>query len=384
MEEGGGGATAPAAVPPKEPSFRGRLRLKDFMFVPKSGAAITPSRRRSPRLGASPSGAPSPRPSPSSTSSQASPSKVIPRSRKRKAEESEFFTTTTTTTTATTAIAAPGRGREEKKARRSGGGGGGGGGYAPPSAYAHLPQTLPDAVAPGLLVLFVGLNPGVATARAGHAYAHPTNLFWRLLHRGGLTPGVCAAADDAALPARHALGLTNIVARPSRSGAELAPRELDAGVAALGAKCARWRPEVACLVGKGIWDSVSRVRRYDDGRDGDGDGEAKAKGKGKAVAFAYGWQPDHVRMGVVEDDDAESEGGRGRWPGARVFVASSTSGLAATLRPEEKERIWKELGDWCIRRRKERAEEEEGEKLRAAAAAAAGSSSSSSSSSHGM
>lgn len=42
------------------------------------------------------------------------------------------------------------------------------------------------------------------------------------------------------------------------------------------------------------------------------------------------------------------------WDGAKVFVATSTSGLAASLLPAEKERIWKELGDWVVMRRKER------------------------------
>ncbi|RYC65815.1 hypothetical protein CHU98_g364 [Xylaria longipes] len=54
------------------------------------------------------------------------------------------------------------------------------------------------------------------------------------------------------------------------------------------------------------------------------------------------------RRGKVDD---------GPWEGARIFVATSTSGLAASLRPEEKERIWKILGDWCVQRRKERAED---------------------------
>ncbi|KAL3958807.1 hypothetical protein ACCO45_006969 [Purpureocillium lilacinum] len=60
-------------------------------------------------------------------------------------------------------------------------------GYAPPSTYAHLPH-LPDAILPNLIVLFVGLNPGVQTARTGHAYAHPSNLFWKLLFSSGITP----------------------------------------------------------------------------------------------------------------------------------------------------------------------------------------------------
>jgi hypothetical protein len=58
--------------------------------------------------------------------------------------------------------------------------------YAPPSKYAHLPQTLPDAIAENLLVLSVGHNPGVKTATAGHAYAHKSNRYWRLVSLEGI------------------------------------------------------------------------------------------------------------------------------------------------------------------------------------------------------
>ncbi|PHH91496.1 hypothetical protein CDD83_225 [Cordyceps sp. RAO-2017] len=201
-------------------------------------------------------------------------------------------------------------------------------GYAPPSTYAHLPL-LPDAIAPNLLVLFVGLNPGIQTARTGHAYAHPSNLFWKLLFSSGVTPRPCRADEDRHMPRLYSLGLTNIVARPSRNGAELSRREMDDGVALLDEKARRWRPETMCIVGKSIWESIWRVRH---------------QGRPVGPSFRYGWQDAEENMGVVD----------GEWPGARVFVASSTSGLAATLSPAEKQRIWAELGAWVKTRRAER------------------------------
>jgi TDG/mug DNA glycosylase family protein len=229
-------------------------------------------------------------------------------------------------------------------------------------------------IAPNLLILFIGLNPGVETARSGHAYAHPSNLFWKLLYSSGITPVPCRPEEDRTLPERFSLGNTNIVARPSRNGAELSKGEMDAGVAILEEKCRRYRPEVVCVVGKSIWESIFRVWR----------GRSLKKDE-----FAYGWQTE--RMGAVppaadsaavkvgadvrnyfvktevlsdEESGREAEGqekvdddDNGPWEGARIFVATSTSGLAATVRPEEKKRIWKILGDWCVQRRKERAEE---------------------------
>ncbi|RYP13859.1 hypothetical protein DL767_010548 [Monosporascus sp. MG133] len=336
MEEN---ATALVAdLPSEEPSFNGRLQLKNFMFVSNSNSKSQVVRRSS-RLAKSPSTvSPSPS-SPSTPSSRPSAASPVKKSRPAKRKAEEITTSTTTTTTTTTAVADP-RTTSASPAKRSRSSGGGrSSGYAPPSMYAHLPE-LPDAVAPNMLILFIGLNPGVETARTGHAYAHPSNLFWKLLYSSGITPVPCKASEDREMPERYGLGLTNIVARPSRSGAELSRAEMDAGVAALEAKCARWRPEVVCVVGKSIWESIFRVRR----------GRPLAKGE-----FRYGWQDENDRMGVVEDEDAVAEGGQsGRWEGARVFVSSSTSGLAASLRPEEKERIWKELGDWCVQRRKER------------------------------
>lgn len=334
------------------PSFEGRLKLSQFMYA-SSETVSTSAVRRSARLGGLSSATSSPTQSPvKGAAALSSPA----RSGKRRHEPEDASVVPTKTSRATTKSSAPSSAAAgsrtpspKKRARTSSG-------YAPPSTYAHLSQ-LPDVVAPNLLILFVGLNPGLQTARSGHAYAHPSNLFWKLLYSSGITPERCRAEEDRTLPARFALGNTNIVARPSRNGAELSRAEMDAGVAALEAKARRWRPEVVCLVGKGIWESVWRVRR----------GRAITKAE-----FRYGWQDRSEDMGVgpgmgdeegggvkeEEDDGVKLEEEEEPFQGARIFVATSTSGLAATLRPEEKERIWKELGDWCKTRREERKAEE--------------------------
>ncbi|KAI1464195.1 DNA glycosylase [Daldinia caldariorum] len=322
-----------------ETSFEGRLHLKNFVFKgPSQNPSSISSPRRSQRLSTSTtpqsvvSSQPSPSPSLSSSEAPTNSKKRKTRLGTSDAEESSN-SNSNSSSRKTTPLTTPASASPKKKRSR-----GPSSSYAPPSTYAHLPL-LPDAIAPNLLILFIGLNPGLQTARVGHAYAHPSNLFWKLLHSSGITPVRCRAHEDQTMPARFALGHTNIVARPSRSGAELSRAEMDQGVAVLEAKCRRWRPEVACITGKSIWESVFRVRR----------GRSLAKGE-----FKYGWQEE--RMGVVVADGKNGDGGGGDepWEGTRVFVATSTSGLAATLRPEEKERIWKILGDWCVERRKER------------------------------
>ncbi|KAK5663552.1 hypothetical protein OQA88_3983 [Cercophora sp. LCS_1] len=294
------------------PSFKKQLRLQDFMFT--GSCAV----RRSPRL-STPAGA---SPAPGS-----GPMPVVPLP-KRKA--------LTDAGESTGAESAPSSSRSPRKRQKSG--------YAPPSTYAHLPL-LPDAIAPNLIVLFVGLNPGIQTARTGHAYAHPTNKFWPLLHTSGVTPRLCSPTEDGDMPRLFNLGLTNIVSRPSRNGAELSKQEMDAGVAILESKARRWRPESMCVVGKSIWESLWRVRH------------------GRAIKpseFRYGWQDECENIGKIgkggpRPDEVEegvnySEG----WKGARIFVATSTSGLAATLSLQEKQQIWRQLGSWVEERREQR------------------------------
>ena len=201
-------------------------------------------------------------------------------------------------------------------------------GYAPPSTYAHLPE-LVDVLEPNLLCVFVGLNPGIETARSGHAYAHPSNLFWKLLHSSGCTTRRCRPEEDRDLPHLFSMGNTNIVARPTRNGSELSKQEMDASVHILEDKMKEFKPEVVCIVGKGIWESIWRVRH----------------GKRiKKEEFKYGWQDEVENMGVADDEN---------WEGSKVFVATSTSGLAATLLPAEKEKIWRELGVWVEQKRAE-------------------------------
>lgn len=199
--------------------------------------------------------------------------------------------------------------------------------YAPPEKYAHL-KPLTDILEPNLICIFVGFNPGVRTATSGHAYAHPSNLFWKLLHSSGCTDVRLLPQQDVDLPRLYSMGNTNIVARPSRDAAELSKAESAAGTPILEEKIRKFRPEAVCIVGKGIWESIWRWRY----------------GRGiKKDEFRYGWQDERERMG--KDDD---------WEGARVFVATATSGLAAHLKPPEKEAIWRPFGEWVKMRRQER------------------------------
>jgi double-stranded uracil-DNA glycosylase len=114
---------------------------------------------------------------------------------------------------------------------------------------------LPDIVAPGLAILFVGINPSLTSERVGHHFAGRGNPFWRLLAAARLTPTLLAAAEDARL-LEVGLGVTNLCARATRAASELARAELRAGAEALRDEIARLRPQVVALVGVTLYPLV--------------------------------------------------------------------------------------------------------------------------------
>ena len=110
------------------------------------------------------------------------------------------------------------------------------------------PSGIPDLAGPGLAVLFCGINPGWRSAERGQHFGGPGNRFWKVLQGAGFTERVLDPAEQAVLPALG-LGITNLVARPSRSAAELTRDELRAGAAALEATVSRLRPRWVAVVG---------------------------------------------------------------------------------------------------------------------------------------
>lgn len=113
-------------------------------------------------------------------------------------------------------------------------------------------KPLRDVVAPDLDVLFCGINPSLLSAERGHHFARPGNRFWPALHRAGLTPRLLRPDEDATLP-EFGLGVTNVVARPTRTAAELTAEELRAGAAELAELVARYRPRVLAVLGVTAW-----------------------------------------------------------------------------------------------------------------------------------
>jgi TDG/mug DNA glycosylase family protein len=112
--------------------------------------------------------------------------------------------------------------------------------------------TVPDIIAPGLAVLFCGINPSLYSAVVGHHFARPGNRFWKALYGAGFTPHLFTPDEDRLLPA-YGIGITNLVDRATAGEADLAPGELAAGRAGLEAKIHHYRPQAVAVLGMGAY-----------------------------------------------------------------------------------------------------------------------------------
>lgn len=118
-------------------------------------------------------------------------------------------------------------------------------------------KSVPDVVAPGLHVLFIGINPGLYTAAVGHHFAHPGNRFWPALHESGFTPRRFSPFEEEELLGLG-YGIVNIVARATARADELSAEELVAGGAELEEKVRVYRPRFSAVLGLGAYRSAFR------------------------------------------------------------------------------------------------------------------------------
>ena len=113
-------------------------------------------------------------------------------------------------------------------------------------------KTIPDVAAPGLRVLFAGINPGLYSAATGYHFARPGNRFWPTLHAAGFTARVLRPDEQRQL-LPLGLGITNVVARATARADELSSYEIREGGRLLSAKVARLRPRWLAVVGVTVY-----------------------------------------------------------------------------------------------------------------------------------
>lgn len=111
----------------------------------------------------------------------------------------------------------------------------------------HLPP-LPDYMTPGLRLVFVGINPGVYSAKAGHYFAHPRNRFWRAFNLAGLADGQVGYEQDYLL-LQQGIGFTDVVKRPTGGASDLKAQDFRNGAPLLKEKLLQFQPDVVCFHG---------------------------------------------------------------------------------------------------------------------------------------
>jgi TDG/mug DNA glycosylase family protein len=136
-------------------------------------------------------------------------------------------------------------------------------------------QALPDLLAPGLSLIFCGINPGMRAASTGHHFAGRGNRFWRVMHLAGFTPVQIRAEDDRSL-LRYGCGLTTVVPRPTVRAAELSRAEIELAGDDFRRKIEQYAPRHIVFLGKMALSAISGSRNIDWGPQAEPFGGARA------------------------------------------------------------------------------------------------------------
>jgi TDG/mug DNA glycosylase family protein len=109
-------------------------------------------------------------------------------------------------------------------------------------------KSVPDLIAPGLKVLFVGINPGLYSGAVGHHFARPGNRFWPALYQAGFSKRLLTPFQEAEL-LKSGYGITNFVNRATATANELTRADFVAGARRLERKVRRSKPRVVAFLG---------------------------------------------------------------------------------------------------------------------------------------
>ena len=111
------------------------------------------------------------------------------------------------------------------------------------------PSDVPDVLAPGLRVVFVGINPGRVSAAAHAHFANPRNDFWRLLHAAGFTSRLLEPHEQLLLLG-EGVGVTNAAYRTTPGSGDLRRSDFDGSADRLARIAGELHPGWLGFVGK--------------------------------------------------------------------------------------------------------------------------------------
>lgn len=128
-------------------------------------------------------------------------------------------------------------------------------------------HNISDIIAPGLEVLFCGINPGHSTAHTGYHFAHPGNRFWKVLYLAGFTREQLRPEEEQRL-LETGCGITMLVKRPTVQANQLAAEELRDGGVRLTDKVLNYQPRVLAILGKDAFKRAFNQRKVEWGLQG--------------------------------------------------------------------------------------------------------------------
>src|SRR5207253_3257458 len=122
------------------------------------------------------------------------------------------------------------------------------------------PSDVPDVLAPGLRVVFCGINPGRVSAAAQAHFANPRNDFWRLLHAARFTSRLYEPSEQFEL-LKEGIGVTNAAYRTTPGSGDLRRSDFAGSAARLEQLAHELRPGRIGFVGKDPGESDGPARR---------------------------------------------------------------------------------------------------------------------------
>lgn len=165
-------------------------------------------------------------------------------------------------------------------------------------------QSLPVLLRPGLRLVFIGYNPAIYSAEAGHYYARPGNAFWRHLSDSGLVARPVGPEDDALLADECGIGFIDLCSRPTVRADELTLREIRAGSRTLHKRLVEFQPSIAVFSGRGIYHHYGRF--------------ALGLPSSELARRKYGRQPETIGESTVPWVIPSSSGLASRWHRERL------------------------------------------------------------------
>ena len=116
-----------------------------------------------------------------------------------------------------------------------------------------------DILAPGLRVVFCGINPGKSSAHTGFHFAHPGNRFWKVIHQAGFTDKQLLPEEEQQLLDTRC-GITMLVERPTVQANEVGVHELRTGGRELIRKINDYQPAALAVLGKKAFEQAFSQR----------------------------------------------------------------------------------------------------------------------------